>query len=305
MPNYRADEWAAWEVDPSTRTSVHAFTKYFPINATVATSAADLLTVNRGIPSVNLVLNPRIEATDITAFTATGAAIARVTSQQSTGAASLSVDPANIIAGEGFYWSGRFTGHPEGSWLVASAEVRRASGSGGTVKIAIQNSSGTTELAASAAHTLSTTWTKISTMYILPPHSPADYRIAVVSTAQHDITWFTDKIHVEERRDGQIADYVDGALGVNYEWTGTADASASKRRAGVSVIRGLRLKNDAGSNPIYIAFDTTASTTTGIQVVAGEIFETQFPIDFRTNISAIATGGSAAVHGVVWGIHQG
>ena len=304
MPNYRADEWAAWEVDPSTRTSVHAFTKYFPINATVATTAANLLTVSRGLPSVNLVVNPRIEATDITGFTATGAAIARVTSQQSTGAASLSVDPANSVAGEGFYWTGSFSGHPEGSWLVASAEVRRASGSGGTVKIAIQNSSGT-EIVASAAHTLSTTWTKLSTMYTLPPHSPADYRVAIVSTAQHDITLFTDKIHVEERRDGHIADYVDGALGVNYEWTGTADASASKRWAGVSVIRGLRLKNDDGSNPVYVAFDTTATTTTGIKVVGGEIFETNFPIDFRTNISAIATGGSAAVHGVVWGIHQG
>ena len=304
MPNYRADEWSAWEVDPSTRTSVHAFTKYFPINATVATTAANLLTVSRGLPSVNLVANPRVEAADITGFTATGAVIARVTSQQSTGAASLSVDPANAVAGEGFYWTGSFSGHPEGSWLVASAEVRRASGSGGTVKIAIQNSSGV-EIVASAAHTLSTSWTKISTMYTLPPHSPADYRVAVVSTAQHDITWFTDKIHIEERRDGQIADYVDGAQGVNYEWTGTADASASKRRAGVSVIRGLRLKNDHGSNPVYVAFDTTASTTTGIQIVAGEIFETNFPIDFRTNISAISTGGSAAVHGVVWGIHQG
>ena len=158
---------------------------------------------------------------------------------------------------------------------------------------------------ASAAHSLTTSFAKISVMYILPIHTAADYRVAVVSTGQHDITWFTDKIHVEERRDGQIADYVDGALGVNYEWTGTADASASKRRAGVSVIRGLRLKNDDGSNPVYVAFDTTATTTTGIKVVGGEIFETNFPIDFRTNISAIATGGSAAVHGVVWGIHQG
>jgi len=303
MPNYRADEWAGWEVDPSTRTSVHAFTKYFPINATVATTAADLLTVSRGIPSVNLVLNPRIEAADITGFTATGAAISRSTAQQSTGAASLLVNPANAAAGEGFYWGGKFTGHPEGSWLVASAEVRGASASG-TVKIAIQNSSGV-ELVASAAHSLTTSFAKISVMYILPIHTAADYRVAVVSTTQHNIDWYTDKIHIEERRDGQSADYVDGAQGVNYEWTGTADASVSKRRAGVSVIRGLRLKNDAGSNPVYVAFDTTASTTTGIKVVAGEIFETQFPIDFRTNISAIATGGSAAVHGVVWGIHQG
>jgi len=303
MPNYRADEWAAWEVDPSTRTSVHAFTKYVPINATVATTAANLLTVSRGVPSVNYVTNPRIEAADISAFTAIGATIVRSTAQQATGAASLLVDPANAAVDEGFYWSGRFTGHPEGSWIAASVEVRGDSASG-TVKIAIQNSSGV-ELVASAAHSLTTSFAKISVMYTLPVHSPADYRIAVVSAAQHNINWYTDKIHVEERRDGQVADYVDGSQGINYSWDATADASVSKRRADVSVIRGLRLKNDDGSNPVYIAFDTTATTTTGIKVVGGEIFETNFPIDFRTNISAIATGGSAAVHGVVWGIHQG
>ena len=307
MPNYRADEWAAWEVDPSTRTSVHAFTKYVPINATVATSAADLLTVSRGIPSVNLVTNPSLEVNTLTDFTASGAAISQSNAvTAATGTYSLLVNPDNAAAGEGFYWDDKFSGHPEGSWLVASAEVRGASASG-SVKIAIQNSLGV-ELVASAAHSLTTTFTKISIMYSLPIHTPATYRVAVVSAAQHNIDWYTDKIHIEERRDGQIADYVDGAQGVNYEWTGTANASVSKRRAGVSVIRGLRLKNDDGSNPVYIAFDTTASAIapfTGIKLVAGEIFETQFPIDFRTNISAIATGGNVAVHGVVWGIHQG
>ena len=270
MPNYRADEWAAWEVDPSTRTSVHAFTKYVPINATVATTAANLLTVSRGVPSVNYVTNPRIEAADISAFTAIGATIVRSTAQKATGAASLLVDPANAAVDEGFYWSGRFTGHPEGSWIAASVEVRGASASG-TVKIAIQNSSGV-ELVASAAHSLTTSFAKISVMYTLPVHSPADYRIAVVSAAQHNINWYTDKIHVEERRDGQIADYVDGSQGINYSWDATADASVSKRRADVSVIRGLRLKNDDGSNPVYIAFDTTATTTTGIKTLE-QIFQ--------------------------------
>ena len=40
-------------------------------------------------------------------------------------------------------------------------------------------------------------------------------------------------------------------------------------------------------------------------IAAGEGFETVWPIDFRSRISAIAASGTPAIHGVVWGIHQG
>ena len=141
------NQWAGWEVDPSTRTSTHAFTKYFPFrDADVANDAVTtILTVDRGIPSVNLVTNPSIESATISMYTASGSAISQSSSQAATGSNSLLVNPANSAAGEGFYWtSGSVVGqvNPNASYLVASCEVRGASASG-DAEIVIQNSSGT------------------------------------------------------------------------------------------------------------------------------------------------------------------
>ena len=66
------EHWAEWEVDPSTRSSVHLWTKYLPLNATVTTSGITLLTVSRGIPSVNKVTNPSFESSDLTMYTEIG-----------------------------------------------------------------------------------------------------------------------------------------------------------------------------------------------------------------------------------------
>ena len=303
MANDRADEWASWEVDPSTRTSVHAFTKYAPITATLSTTASDVFTVDRGTPSVNMVNNPSIEVNTLTEFTASGAAISQSSAQAATGTNSLLVNPANSAAGEGFYYTTpSLVGHPEGSALTASVEVRGASASG-DVKLSIQDSAGV-ELIASPTHSLTAGFVKLSLQYPIT-RPPATYRIAVVSVTNHNIDFYVDKIHVELRKDSSIADYVDGAQGVNYEWTGIANASESKRRPGMAVIRGLRLKNDHASIVVYVAFDQTASATTGFQIAAGEVFETTWPIDFRTKISAVAASGTPAIHGVVWGIHQG
>ena len=110
---------------------------------------------------------------------------------------------------------------------------------------------------------------------------------------------------VEQRRDGFLSAYVDGAQGVNYEWYGTANASESKRRAGITAVRGFKLKNGHGSQTVYIALDTTASSTTGVLLKAGETWETNWPIDVQVNISALASGASTQVYGVLWGVHQG
>jgi len=274
------------------------------MEATLSTTASDVFTVARGVPSVNLVTNPSIEATDVSMFTASGSSIARSTAQAAHGAASLLVDPANSAAGEGVYWTTpNFSAHPEGATIVASCEVRGESASG-SVKIAIQNSSGV-ELATSATHNLSAGFVRIAVAYAITERQPTGYRVAVVSAAQHNIDFYVDKVHVEARKDSTIPAYVDGAQGLNYEWIGTANASESKRRAGMSTIRGLRIKNDHGSIAVYVAFDQTASATTGFQIAAGEVFETFWPIDFRARISAVAASGTPTIHGVVWGIHQG
>ena len=104
MPNERHTDVRAWEIDSSTRQSVHPYTKYSPFRTATSTTAADLLTISRGEVATNWVTNPSIEATDISMYTATGSAIAKDAGQAASGAASLLVNPANSAAGEGFYF---------------------------------------------------------------------------------------------------------------------------------------------------------------------------------------------------------
>ncbi len=130
----------------------------------------------------------------------------------------------------------------------------------------------------------------------------------VRSKTQHNINFYVDKIHVEQRiGDGNIPTYVDGAQGLNYEWTGTANESTSIRRAGLSVIRGIKLRNESSTagDIIYIGLDCDASATTGIPVLGGDTFETNWPIDFREKVTVLAAQNTPAAHGVIWGIHQG
>jgi len=265
-----SEGWHGWERDPSTRTSVHAITKYYPFRAATSTSASTLLTVDRGIPSVNLVTNPRIEDSTISMYTATGSAISRSTAQQSSGAASLLVNPDNSAAGEGAYWT-------------------------------------------SDTHSLTTGFVKISVVYKLPKTSdPAAYRVAVLSQAQHNINWYVDKIHVEQRADGNVVDYVDGAQGLNYEWEGTAETTKSRRRAGLEIIRGIFIRNESTTvaDIVYVAFDQTATSTTGIAVPGAGTgsnaeFYSNWPLDFRSKVSVIAAQSTPTVSGVIWGIHSG
>ena len=301
------ENWPEWEIDPSTRSSVHLWTKYVPVDTQVGASAVDLLTVSRGEPSVNLVKNPSIEHATITEFTASGSAISQSSAQAATGSNSLLVNPANAAVGEGFYWSDKFAGHTEGTSIVAQCEVRGASASG-DVKIAIQDADGV-ELAVSATHSLTTSFARISIKWEILERVAATYRIAITTVAQHNIDFYVDKIMIEQRRDGTLSDYVDGAQGVNFEWIGTANLSESKRRPGISAVRGFSLKNGHGSQTVNIAIDTDATaagaTSTGILLKAGETIETTWPIDARVKISAIASGASTQIYGVIWGVHGG
>ena len=72
----------------------------------------------------------------------------------------------------------------------------------------------------------------------------------------------------------------------------------------MDVIRVITIINESGTSAeiIYVAFDTTATSTTGIAVLAGATFETNFPIDFRKNVSVVAAQGTPTVSGVIWGI---
>ena len=322
--NLDAEHWHGWEIDPSTRTSVHPYTKYVPFFGAVGTNGnftpdggsarTSLITVDTAQPAHNLVTNPRIEATDVSMFTASGAAIERSTLQQATGAASLLVTPGNNGAGEGFYWtSSKMLGNIQNPrFITASCEVRGAAAAN-AVKISIQDASGV-ELAASTAHNLTTSFARIEVSYAIPfVNNPVTYRVAVTTTTDHNTAFYVDKIMVENNTSGVPHTYVDGAVertssGQHYEWVGTANASASRQRAGIRVIRGVRIRNDS-ANPLYVGIDTDLTTDNlkveGIQVLQSETFETNFPIDARSKITVRTTGGNSTVHGVVWGIHEG
>jgi hypothetical protein len=305
------NQWAGWEVDPSTRTSTHAFTKYYSFrDATVANDAVTtILTVNRGLPSVNLVTNPSIESSTLTMYTASGSAISQSAAQAATGSNSLLVNPANSAAGEGVYWtSGSVIGqaNPNPSYLVASCEVMGASASG-DAELVIQDSGGV-DLVASTSISLSTAFQAMTVKYRLADQGSATYRIMVRSKTQHNINFYVDKIHVEQRiGDSNIPDYVDGAQGLNYEWTGTANSSVSRRRAGIAVIRGITFRNESTTlaDIIYVGLDVDASATTGIPIAGGDTFTTNWPIDFRSKVTVLAAQNTPALHGVIWGIHQG
>ena len=305
------NQWAGWEVDPSTRTSTHAFTKYYPFrDASVANGAVTtILTVDRGIPSVNLVTNPSIESATISMYTASGSAISQSSAQASTGSNSLLVNPDNSAAGEGVYWtSDSIVGqtNPNPSYLVSTCEVMGASASG-DAELVIQDSDGD-DLVASTSISLSTAFQAMNVKYRLPDQGSATYKIMIRSKTQHNIDFYVDKIHVEQRvGDSNIPDYVDGAQGLNYEWTGTANASTSRRRAGLSVIRGIKVVNESATaaDIIYVGLDCDASSTTGIPVLGGQSYETNWPIDFREKVTVRAAQNTPAAHGVIWGIHQG
>ena len=302
--------WMGWEVDPSTRQSTHLWTKHYPVNVTLSTAqtAQDLFTVSESFPTVNMATNPSFETTDPpTGYTASGSAVARVTTNPRTGTYSMQVTPANSAVGEGFYWStDTLASQREGAnkiYLVASAYFRRASGSGQTVQIQIRSADGTTTHASGDVITLSTTYQRSVAIFELPI-TPAAYRVYFVTTAQTSQVFLVDSFQVELQNGGYVTDYCDGSLGVNYEWDGVANASRSRRRGGLVAIRGFFLRS---SHDAYVSFDVTASATTGRYLTANTDWWNPHPIHFIRNISFVnvANNETPVIRGDIWGVHAG
>jgi hypothetical protein len=306
MANERHTDQREWDIDFSTRQSVHAVTKYSPFREALSTTADTLFTPSQGEIAVNWVTNPRIEDTDISIFTASGSAISRSTAQQSVGTSSLLVNPANSANHEGFYWESPklpFSVNPQ--YISVQVEHRGASASG-AVKIEIKDTSNTVQHAVSASSNLATSWTRITTTYVIPGSTtPAAYRLYVTTNGQHNIDYYVDKIMFEVREDTvAVSTYVDGASGINYEWTGTANASSSIKKRGMTTIKGMKVTNESstGAEIVYLAIGTTATSSTGIPIGAGEAFETTIPLGFTDAISVISASGTPTIRGVIWGV---
>ena len=307
MANERHTDYRGWEQDSSTRQSVHAYTKYHPFSEATSTTAETLKTVAAGEIAANWVTNPRVESSTITMFTATGSAISRDTGQQSVGAASLLANPANSDAGEGWYWESPqipFSVNPQ--HLSVQLEHRGASASG-AVKLEIRDAAGTSVLATSGSSSLATSWTRVTAAYtIAGSTAAAKYRLYLTTQAQHNINFYADKIMFEVREDTTaVSTYVDGATGINYEWTGTANASTSIKRPDMTVVKGSYVKNQSGTaaDIVYVAFNTTATSTTGIPVRGGEEFYSNWPLDFTGYVSVVAAQNTPTISGVIWGIY--
>ena len=306
MANERHTDQREWDIDYSTRQSVHAVTKYNPFREALSTTASTLFTPGQGEIATNWVQNPRIEATDISIFTASGSAISRSTAQQSVGAASLLVNPANSANHEGFYWESQkipFSVNPQ--HISVQVEHRGASASG-AVKIEVKDTTNTVQHAVSASSDLATSWTRITTTYTIPgATASAAYRLYVTTAGQHNINYYVDKIMFEVREDTAVAStYVDGSSGINYEWTGTANASSSVKKRGMTTIKGIKVTNESstGGEIVYLAIGTTATSSTGIPIGASEAFETTIPLGFTDYISVISASGTPTIRGVIWGV---
>ena len=85
MANERHTDYREWDIDNSTRSSVHTYNRYVAISNAASTSAEDVYSIvaSGGEKATNWVLNPGIEGSNVGEFVVTGSAAARDTGQQS------------------------------------------------------------------------------------------------------------------------------------------------------------------------------------------------------------------------------
>jgi len=314
MANERHTDYRGWDIDSSTRQSVHPANRYVAISNAASTTAEDVysLVANGGEKATNWVLNPGVEGTTITEFVATGSAVSRSTAQQSEGAASLLVNPDNSAAGEGFYWESPtipFSVNPQ--YISVQLEHRGASASG-AVTLTLRDAAGTSNLGTSGTDDLAASWRRLTATYAIPGSTAATtYRLYLTTTAQHNIDFYADKIMFEVREDTiDVSTYLDGnqtgGEGPLYEWTGAANASSSIKKPSMTRIKGFQFKNQSGTaaDIIYIAFDQTATSANGIPIYGGQELNVEMPLDFRGRISMIAAQNTPTLTGVIWGVAE-
>jgi len=331
MANERHTDAREWEIDSSTRQSVHPYNKYAPFRLALSDTASTLKSVDQGEIATNWVTNPSFEVDTFTTSIAaanrtyilTGSALTQVptaTEASAAGAYSMKVNPGNDGAGEGFYWvTPKIPRSINSQYLTAQIEHKGESAAS-AVKLEIRSFdpvTGTAVLATSGSSNLAAGWTRATASYVVPANTTAaTYRIYMTTVTQHNVSFFVDKFMFEVREDTlAVSTYVDGDVGLNTSWSGTANASTSRKRSDLAVIKGIQIKNESGTSAeiVYVAFDQTATSTytgttyigTGIPVLAGATFETNWPLNFREKVSVISASGTPTVSGVIWGTHSG
>lgn len=309
MAGDRHTDWESFELDSGVRQSVHIWTKAVPVDVTLTTpgTAQDLYTINPDLPTINLATNPSFETgTPPTGYTATGSALAQSATVARTGTNSLRITPNNAAAGEGAFWTSDdllgTIASDRGLFLVVSAYFQDNVGSGNGARIVIADTTGATLVNGNTV-ALSAAWQRSSAALRLSDRDPARYRVYFVTATQFATVFYVDSFQAELQGQNTPTTYCDGAQGVFYEWDGTAHASFSRRRLGLSAVRGYTLHS---TRDVYLAEDQTASSTTGRYVRAGTDFWEDFPLNVERNLSIlnVVAGEAPRVYGVVRGVHS-
>ena len=341
MGAINGEHWAEWEVDPSTRSSVHLWTKYVSATKAISQNAVTtVLVANKGTAAVNLAGNPSFENTDITAYTAQGTNVAITRQTYASAAASKpsgANDPDGMLAtlrmmktggntaaasgntaGDGWYYSthARNIHRDSVTNLSASVYVRQGSNTGGTVRMTVRNdSTGALVATGDTSATLSTAWQRISVAYPKAASAASEgVKIHIETVTGWDASGattgavFFDMFQVEVKESSVISDYVDGhqpsSSGAVYEWLDAADGTA-RRKIGLSRIRGVRITNEASNaaHVLYVGIDDANPTaTSGIKIGAGETFETNHPIDAGSVYVLEPNQAANNIRGVIWGV---
>lgn len=304
-----ARAWRGWpkRVDyPSTRDSVRIWNRYFPVKKTLtaAGTAEDILTVNPGQPTINMITNPSMETGDPpTGYTADGATLAQDATYYQYGTKSMEITPDNSADNEGCYWDlGSF---PPTVPLSFSCYFRDAAAGGDEALVMIKDDAGNT-IATGNTVTLSTSWQRsIVTMSPGVILQPTNLRLYIVTGSQHGTAFYADGAQAETLETPSA--YCDGAQGHDFEWFGTAHASESRRYPRLTTIRGgdFHVTRDC-----YINFDRDASRTAtneedrGVFYKGGTDANFDHPIHIAERISLINywPGEQPEVYGSFWGV---
>ena len=341
MAAINGEHWAEWEVDPSTRSSVHLWTKYVTATKSVAQNGVTtVLVADKGTPAVNLAGNSSFEGTDITGYTAQGTNVAITRQTYASAAASKPAganDPDGMLAtlrlqktggntaaasgntaGDGWYFAtNAYNIHNDTvTNLVSSVYVRQGASTGGTVRMTVRNAStGALVATGDTSATLSTTWQRLQVSYAKTSGASNEaVQIHIETVTGWDASsvtagaLFFDMFQVELKEASRTSDYVDGhqpnSNGAAYEWTNGVN-SGSRKRMGLSRIRGIRITNEA-SNAAHVLYlgidDSNPTATTGIKIGAGETFETNHPIDAESVYVLEPNAAANNIRGVIWGV---
>lgn len=235
--------------------------------------------------TTNLIPNPSFEV-NTTGWSAFGAnaSILRVTTQKSSGDASLQIaitpaatlqgatsDAISITAGLNYVFSIDVKGNVGGENILLKADF----------------DSGTDVVG--GAYVLSTSFNRLRLSFTAPVGSTT-VQLQLLTSGVQEVTWFCDAAQLEQR--SSMTSYCDGSMGMGYSWSGTPHNSTSSRVAGFKFLAplnsnttsrwGIKPDGTIGISKLIFRADETPGIT----------FSEDSPFIFQGNVNAFSVIGS-------------